>query len=123
MLNRRIIALAAFTLVAGVAGLSPTQAAAEYAPALNSIVLNEDGMGLDQCMERATRAMRRVGGENITTRSPGPDLGWVDGYIGNYSARIDCLTYRGMVVIMVAGPNGETARIYEDQLVRWTDRR
>jgi hypothetical protein len=90
------------------------------APALYSTVWTPEDMSIDQCMERATRAMHRAGTDDVTVKSPAPDLGWVDARFGNYTARIDCLMFRGMVVFMVAGPNGETAGVYQDELIRWT---
>jgi hypothetical protein len=96
-----------------------TPAAAEP-PALYSTVWTPDVLGFDQCMQLATKAMTQAGGQDVVQKTGGPDLGWVDGHFGDYVARIDCLSFRGMVVFMVSGPNAQRAAAYQDQIVQAT---
>ena len=71
-------------------------------------------------MQQATKAMTQAGGQDVIQKVGGPDLGWVDAHFGDYAARIDCLIYREMVVFMVAGPNAQTAAMYQSRIIQVT---
>lgn len=64
----------------------------------------DTALSFNACMQRAAAAMRDAGFMNIQTLATA-----VGGTYGDFNGQITCITPKGLVVVIVAGPDNKTA--------------
>jgi hypothetical protein len=67
-------------------------------------------------MQQGPAALRGMGSKDVYTKINFTGMGWVGGTIGDYRFTIACVTAKGVVFFIVAGPESATAKNHEDYI-------
>ena len=92
------------------------------APSLGANIWTPQGLSFNDCMQRATGALRQLG-SNPNQQTLFQGMGYVYGPIGDYNAMVMCVIHKGTVAFVVAGQDFATANNYVSQINKIMERR
>jgi hypothetical protein len=103
-------------ITALIGGLAISTVAHAQAPSGTANVWTPPALSMNDCVQRGSTALRTAGATKTDQKTVFPGMAFVTAILGDYSAMIMCITFKGVVVFTVHGPDGATAENYRVQL-------
>jgi hypothetical protein len=88
------------------------------APSVAGNVWTPPALAFNECMQRASGSLSQMGAKDLQQKTIFAGMGFTTGNLGDFSAQLMCITFKGVVVVVVAGNDGATAENYRAQINR-----
>src|SRR5215469_14534782 len=89
-------------------GIAPSPIALAQPPSVSFSVLTTPPIAFNECMQRGSGTLQQMGATGTGQKTNSPGNGSVWGNLGDYVATVMCLTFKGVVVVLVAGTDSPT---------------